>query len=723
MRALLALALTTALTTASLSLPGRLCAEETARPPATLVADRIGVGDLRQLVADGHVEVLYGDTRLSASRIVYDRDGETLAIDGPITLTTGTDTMILADSAELSADMTEGILRSARLVLDQQLQIAAADIQRVAGRYNRLGETVASTCKICRDGEVPLWQIRASRIIQDELEGQIYFDNARLEVAGVPVFYLPRLRIPDPSRKRATGFLTPSTRITDQLGSGIKIPFFIELGPSQDLTLTPYISTSSTRTLELRYRRAFTRGELEINGAVSRDDILEKETRHYLFAEGSFELPRDFKLDFDIETVSDRAYLLDYGYSEQDRLESAVEISRARRDELIRAEIGYLETLRDSESNATIPSIVGDVDYRRRFAPALLGGMASLGFSADALHRSSEEATDGPDFDSYGDGMDMARLTIEADWRRDWTLSNGMVLGALGAITLDHYEIGDDTVHGGGQTRLTPGAAVELRWPLIKAAADGSAQVLEPVIQLAWSHEDDDEIPNEDSVLVEFDEGNLFSMSRFAGEDARETGLRLNAGLGWTRYAASGWALGLTVGRIWRAEDSTQFAKGSGLDGSSSDWLTAFKLDFGSEVSLTNRAVFDDAFDLTKNDLRIDWEKDAYDIGSSLLWIEANPSEERLSDRSEWLVDAAYDFHRNWTGKANWRYDFVADEAAKAGVGLEYSNECISVDLSLSRRFTSSTNVNPSTDFDLTVSLAGFGSRGKSGGARRCMRR
>ncbi|TDX27710.1 LPS-assembly protein LptD [Rhodovulum visakhapatnamense] len=722
MRALLAFALTTALTTGAATLPGRLFAEETARPAATLVADRISVGDLRELVAEGNVEVFYGKTRLEAARIVYDRDGETLAIEGPITLTSGPDTVFLADSAELSADMTEGILRSARMVLDQQLQIAAADIQRVAGRYNRLGETVASTCKVCVNGEVPLWQIRASRIIHDEQEGQIYFDHARLEVAGVPVFYLPHLRVPDPSRKRATGFLTPSTRITDQLGTGIKIPYFIELGPSQDLTLTPYLSGSQTRTLELRYRRAFTRGEIELNGAISRDDILEGETRHYLFAEGRFDLPRDLKLDFDIETVSDRAYLLDYGYSEQDRLESSVEISRARRDELIRAEIGYLESLRDSESNATIPSIVGEAEYVRRFEPAMLGGLARLEFSADMLHRRSTEETDGPDFDAYGDGMDLGRVTIGADWRRDWTLRNGMVLATLGAVTLDHYEIGDDDTYGGSQNRLTPGAAVELRWPMVKSAADGSSQILEPVVQLAWSRDDDSDIPNEDGVLVEFDEGNLFSMSRFSGDDARETGLRANFGLGWTRYAPSGWALGLTVGRIWRFEDDDQFASGSGLEGDMSDWLTAIKLDFGTAVSLTNRAVFDDSFDFTKNDLRIDWEKDGIDIGSSLLWVEANPSEERLDDRSEWLVDAAYDFHRNWTGKANWRYDFVADEAAKAGLGLEYSNECVSVDLSLSRRFTSSTNVNPSTDFDLTVSLAGFGSRGKSGGARRCMR-
>ncbi|TCO70485.1 LPS-assembly protein LptD [Rhodovulum euryhalinum] len=692
-------------------------------PAATLIADRVSVGALNELVAEGNVEVLYGEARLRAARVVYDRQGDRLSIEGPITLTTGPDTVMVADSAELSPDLTEGILRSARLVLNRQLQIAAADIQRVAGRYTRMGQTVASACRVCSESEVPLWQIRASRIIHDQQELQIYFDNARLEVMGVPVFYLPRLRVPDPALNRASGFLTPKFRVTNQLGTGIKIPYFLTLGDHQDLLITPYVSTSRTRTLELRYRGAFRKGDIAATGAISRDDLIEDETRYYLFADGGYDLPRDFRLDFGIEAVSDPAYLLDYDYSDKDRLKSGLSLTRARRDELITADLAYLETLRASESNRTIPSIVGDVTYRRRMEPPGIGGIAGVTLSADGLYRRSDDPLDGTDFDIYGDGLDLGRISAGIDWRRDWVLDNGMLLGVEGALDIDRFHIADDAAFAGSRTRTTPAAAVELRWPLVKAGADGATHVLEPVAQLAWSREDNGAIPNEDSVLVEFDEANLFSLTRFAGEDAREAGLRFNLGVGWTRHDPAGWSLGLTVGRIWREENLGQFAAGSGLDGQSSDWLAALELDLPGNLSLSNRALFDDGFDFTRNDLRIDWYSDRVELGSNLLWAQANPSENRPDDRSEWVMDAAYRFRDNWTGKADWRYDFVAEDATRAGIGLEYRNECVTVDLSLSRRFTSSTSVEPSTDFGLTVSLAGFGARGDGAGlARRCAR-
>ena len=60
--------------------------------------------------------------------------------------------------------------------------------------------------------------------------------------------------------------------------------------------------------------------------------------------------------------------------------------------------------------------------------------------------------------------------------------------------------------------------------------------------------------------------------------------------------------------------------------------------------------------------------------------------------------------------------------AAKAGLGLEYANECMTVDLSLSRRYTSSTNVAPETSFGFAVQLAGFGAKTTTGNTTRVCR-
>src|SRR5690606_35639045 len=245
-----------------------------AQEAATLVADRVFLTADDRLTAEGAVEVFYKGARLTARRIVYDGATEELAIGGPITLTDGAGMVILADQAELSRDLTEGVLRSARMVLDEQLQIAADEIARSSGRFTRASRVVAASCQVCPSNSTPLWEIRARSVLHDQTERQLYFDHAQFRIAGIPVFYVPRLRMPDPTLKRATGFLMPRFRTTTALGPGLKLPYFIAIGDSRDLTLTPYLSASRTRTLEFRYREVLRSGTIEVNGAVTRDDLL-----------------------------------------------------------------------------------------------------------------------------------------------------------------------------------------------------------------------------------------------------------------------------------------------------------------------------------------------------------------------------------------------------------------------------------------------------------------
>lgn len=675
---------------------------------AMLIADRVEIAGDNRLIASGAVEVLVDGIRLKAQTITYDASADQLTIDGPIYMVTDDGTILVASQAELSDDLQNGILRSARMVLAQQLQLAATEINRVGGRYTQLYKAVASSCTVCASNPVPLWQIRAERIIHDEDAQQLYFHNARFEIAGVPVFYLPRLRLPDPSLERATGLLTPEFRSTDQLGFGIKLPYFITLGDHRDLTVTPYLSSNFTRTVELRYRQAFRNGDIELNGAITQDDILDDETRAYLFAEGAFDLPRDFELTFDIETVTDNGYLLDYDYSSKDRLDSAIELQRVKRDELITAEFVNYYSLRSTENNRTQPTLVFDSTWERRFHDTPLGGIVTASLEGHGHYRSSEVDDE---------GRDIGRIAATFDWQRDWVTPNGLLIEAETALVLDHTGISQDDDFDSTVTRAIPAAAVELRWPLLKSTSGGASHLLEPVVQLVYSPDTDD-VPNDESTEPELDEGNLFSLSRFPGGDQYESGLRANVGLGWTRHDPAGWSMGVTVGRILRAEDLGEFDGYEPLEGQSSDWLAAVELDLPGNVGLTNRALFDDGFGFSKNELRLDYANDALQLGTSYIWMADSEAEGIDEDVSELTVDSTWALSRSWQSEVDIRYDFETDRAAKAALGLTYAGDCVSVDLSLSRRFTSSTSVEPTTSFDLSVQLAGFGS-GNSGNAAR----
>ena len=210
---------------------------------ASLVADRIVLDGENAIVAEGDVEVFFEGAELSAQGLRYDRETDSFTLDGPIRLSDGERVVILAGAADLDADLRNGILTSARFVLDQQLQLTAARIRRVDGRYTELSRTIASSCRICEAGAPPIWEIRASRVIHDEAERQLYLDNAQFRVAGLPVFYWPSLRLPDPTLTRATGFLLPQLVTTSQRARHrLKLPYFqVRAGDQRgaDVTVTP----------------------------------------------------------------------------------------------------------------------------------------------------------------------------------------------------------------------------------------------------------------------------------------------------------------------------------------------------------------------------------------------------------------------------------------------------------------------------------------------------
>ena len=684
-------------------------AQETTSDLPALLADSIFINADQTLTAEGAVEVLYKGQRLTASRLTYDQTTNRLKLEGPITIDDGKGTVFLADEGDLSADFHDGILKSARLVLQDQLQIAAREIERVEGRYTQLSRVRASTCQVCPTNPTPLWEIRARRVVHDQETRQLYYDHAQFRVMGLPVAYFPRLRMPDPTVERATGFLLPSIRSSSELGLGIKLPYFIAIGDSRDLTITPYVTTKGAATVALRYRQAFANGSIGFSGAYSRDDIFPGDTRGFLFGEGQLSFSDDYVAGFTLETVSDDSYLLDYGVDEQDRLASDIYVTRIKRDLAFDARLTHYNSLRAGDDNSILPGLVAGISYARRFTPDRIGGQGTLRFDLMGLNRSSTALIDS-NGDGVTDGRDVARLTMGLDWRRQAVLGNGMVLGVSGALNGAFYSVGQDPAFPDTISRVTPTLAVDLRWPWVKPGRGGhSTQIIEPVVQLIWSRESGTSVPNEDSGLVEFDEGNLFSFSRFPGSDIYESGLRANLGLSWTRKDPAGWSLGVTAGRVVRSEDLGQFSTGSRLSGTRSDWLLAMQLRSDNGLSVTNRALFDDSFDFSKNELRLAFGQPRYSVAANYVWLVADPAEGRPTATSELVLDAGVHLTDGWRMTGTGRYDFVANRAARAGVGFEYRSECALVDLSLSRRFTSSTSVRPTTEFSLSVNLNGFG--------------
>ena len=705
-RAALALAL-------ALAAPGVPAQEGDA--PAVLVADRVAVDAQGRLVAEGAVEALQGDTRMRARRVTYDPDTGALDVEGPITLTEGDSVVVLASAAELTTDLRDGLLRSARLVLDRQTQIAAVEMNRVEGRYTQMSRVVASSCEVCARRPIPLWRIRASRVIHDNVERQLYFRNARFEILSVPVFYIPELRLPDPTVERARGFLPPILVDSAELGRGMKLPYFLPLGQDKDMTVTPF-AAQNTRTVELRYRQAFRNGSLTVDGAVS-EDTLAEDPRGYVHAVGRFALPAEFTLAFDIEAASDGDYLQTYDYlGGTTRLDSALTLSRYRADTAFRAEAINFQSFRAGEDNETQPYVLGDVTWSRRYRPAGLGGLATVDL---ALHGHERRSTD----DVIG--RDVGRLTADATWRRSATGPGGVLLTAGGTLRGELGVTANDSEFPDPVARVIPTAGAELRWPWTRGGAGGRAQVIEPVAQLLWTPEAaaDQDQPIDESTQLEFDEGNLFALSRFPTTDATEAGLRANLGLTYTISDPAGWSVDMTAGRILRAEDLGQFEGFEILDGTRSDWLLSLGATI-ADFDILARALFDEEFGYDRFETRfaLDLAALGLGLGGTYTWLAASEAEGRRDTLEEWRIDGDWDINRRWSAAADIRYDLRLDRSAESRLAVEYRANCVTLDLGLRRRFTSASQDEPLIDYSVGVQLAGIGDGPARPRNRACLR-
>jgi LPS-assembly protein len=686
-------------------------AQDEEEPPALLVADSIVVTPDNELIAEGNVEMRYDGRVLRAARVIYNQESDSLRLEGPLRAEDSQGAVLVASAAEVDAGLRNGVLRGARLVLDRQLQLAAVQLARVEGRYSVLSRAAVTSCRICADGSAPLWEIRARRVVHDTLERQLYLDGAQLRVLDVPVGYIPKLRLPDPTLERARGFLFPSLRSTTKLGTGLKLPYFIPIGRHRDLTLTPYLSAETT-TLEYRYRQAFARGDVQIDGAVTRDSLRSGQTRGYLFLEGAFDIGRDYDLSFDLELTSDEAYLRDYGYSGKSRLDSAAALTRVSRDRLTRAELIHYHTLRDDEDDATQPGVVLDGVHTTRHFPAM-GGEVRLSARVHGHYRFSDDDVT---------GRDVYRASTEALWRESWLLGGGAKLALQTGLAVDAVRNLQDSTSAEQDASAAPFVAATLRYPLVASGALGTQYSLEPVAQLSWTGGDRLETANDESTRSELDEGNLLALSRFSTTDRRERGAALALGLRWGVIAPSGWRSTLSVGRVLREERQPDFSPSSGLSARNSDWLVAAEIGNATGLDLIARAMIDpETARINRGEARTRWSNAVVDLTATYLLLPEDAVEARSDVVSEWSFDGGYQVSRHWRASASWHYDIAQDRSSSGALGLEYQNECVVARFEADRDFADSDNLDPTTTFGLTVELKGFATGGDAGGyLRQC---
>ena len=128
-----------------------------------------------------------------------------------------------------------------------------------------LEKGIFTYCKNRGEDKCPPWSIQAEKIQHSSSKKTIYYSNAVLKVYDFPIFYFPKFSHPDPTVDRRSGFLVPTLLNSSNLGTGLSIPYYVNLSKDRDLTLTSELYSKENPLLLAEYRQAFKNSFLHID--------------------------------------------------------------------------------------------------------------------------------------------------------------------------------------------------------------------------------------------------------------------------------------------------------------------------------------------------------------------------------------------------------------------------------------------------------------------------
>ena len=234
--------------------------------------------DNNTVSAVGAVELYYKHRILQADRVVYDRATKRVYAEGHAKLTDEHGNVSYAKRFDLTDDFAAGFAEGVETLSTDKTRFTAPRVERSAGSVTVFNGGVYTACEPCKDHpeRPPFWQIRAARIIENQQTHIVYYEDAWLEIGGVPIAYVPYFSAADPSVTRASGFLAPTFYHGSYTGYGVGIPYFFNLAPNYDLTLTPTYLSAQGPFGDVEWRHRLDNGQynIRVTGLFQQDPAL-----------------------------------------------------------------------------------------------------------------------------------------------------------------------------------------------------------------------------------------------------------------------------------------------------------------------------------------------------------------------------------------------------------------------------------------------------------------
>jgi LPS-assembly protein len=296
-----------------------------------------------QSILTGHVDVHMGDRELQADQLTHDNDSSNMNAEGHVRFSNPI-VMVQGDTGYYGEE--GALFNHAQFQFQKEPGYGSAD--QFAWAPNNV-ITVRNVIYTSCPPPHADWRIRARELRLDTAAGEGVGRNARLEVEGIPILYLPWISFPL-SDARKSGFLFPEFSTSTPNGVTVATPWYWNIAPSQDATFTPTIYALRGVDLGAQYRFLSATNAGTISGNFLPDDQRQREAdRSYVRLLDRWNLPVNTRVDLNYENVSDTQYFEDFSQGTESTstpfLPRSVSISH--RDEIwnLRAQLRGYQTL------------------------------------------------------------------------------------------------------------------------------------------------------------------------------------------------------------------------------------------------------------------------------------------------------------------------------------------------------------------------------------------
>ncbi|MDC3002500.1 hypothetical protein OAZ20_00280 [Paracoccaceae bacterium] len=482
-------------------------------------ADTITVERGEVLFAEGNVLVQYGSNKIEAKALKFNQKTKEIKFTEIQDFQDGNAISLSASEAVISSDLSEGIISAASLILDKTIKIQTGEVRLKNGQISTVSEIFrATSCDEC-EGKEQNWYLSASSAQRDSENSNIVYKDVTVRVKGLPIAYIPYLRMPDPSVDRARGFLVPEAVLTSNLASGLKLPYFIPFGLSSDLLITPYFS-SKTKTLEYRYRKKFKKGELTLSGALSDDDLVTNNLRYFSQLVGKYKLGYGIDLNFNVGTVGDSSYLGDYVYSEESEFNSEISLRKTivEKQQFFDGDLSYLREKEQDNSLNEYYSLSGS--YTKDISSGSLPGKLRLTANLNSSVNVNDDNSFSRPPSSAQVGINYNQRTFLGPLKFSkgvYGKYNSFVNSADAGTTNEEFS-------------FQYGASTLISAPLY-AKGKGKIKLLNPKLLLSFNGQENDILGDYFIGTEELNWGNIFSGKKIRSLTESETGLSVSIGM------------------------------------------------------------------------------------------------------------------------------------------------------------------------------------------------